>query len=139
MNIEEKIKINFPLKIGFLKKDKEKPYNLNIPNSKLVIGMYGRNYLNSYYEGNFYLKQIINYYTEFNNKDISDNPNLFICTYDIIKNKIEFCFPDYNLLQICYPGLLLSPYSGSEFKSNYPYLKILILELIDYQKVEVKE
>lgn len=25
MNIEEKIKINFPLKIGFLKKDKEKP------------------------------------------------------------------------------------------------------------------
>lgn len=26
MNIEEKIKINFPLKIGFLKKDKEKPY-----------------------------------------------------------------------------------------------------------------
>lgn len=26
MNIEEKIKINFPLKIGFLKKDKEKPF-----------------------------------------------------------------------------------------------------------------
>ena len=32
MNIEKKIIINFPLKMGFLKKDKEKPYNLNIPN-----------------------------------------------------------------------------------------------------------
>lgn len=138
MNIEENIKINFPLKMGFLKKDEEKPYNLNIPNSKAIIGMYGRDYLNSYYEGNFSLKQIVNYYTELNNKNVSNDSNLFVCTYNINENKIEFCFPDYTLLSMCYPGLLLSPHAKSEFKSNYPYLKILILELIDYKKVELK-
>ena len=75
--------------MGFLKKDEEKSYNLNIPNSKAVIEMYGRDYLNSYYEGNFSLKQIVNYYIELNNKNVSNNSNLFV--HFLIKFDHFFC------------------------------------------------